>query len=121
MASPSTQTVLSVLAMIALGALGGLLVFQAVPQANVQLLTFILGAIAGAVTGGAATTTETTNKTYDGLNHEPIAAVNGGDDANGSGTFDGTRALTYGAENCLLTDASAGARFPSYDPLGRLQ
>ncbi|HLK25026.1 MAG TPA: hypothetical protein VKT30_10235 [Caulobacteraceae bacterium] len=54
MASPSTQTVLSVLAMIALGALGGLLTFQAVPPANVQLLTFILGAIAGAVTGGAA-------------------------------------------------------------------
>ena len=54
MASPTTQTVLSVLAMIALGALGGLLVFQAVPTANVQLLTFILGAIAGAVTGGAA-------------------------------------------------------------------
>ena len=51
---PSTQTVLGVLAMIALGALGGLLVYQAVPPANVQLLTFILGAIAGAVTGGAA-------------------------------------------------------------------
>ena len=54
MALPSTQTVLSVLAMIALGVLGGLLVYQAVPPANVQLLTFILGAIAGAVTGGAA-------------------------------------------------------------------
>jgi outer membrane lipoprotein SlyB len=54
MALPSTQTVLSVLAMIALGALGGLLIYQAVPPANVQLLTFILGAIAGAVTGGAA-------------------------------------------------------------------
>jgi outer membrane lipoprotein SlyB len=54
MASLSTQTVLSVLAMIALGVLGGLLVYHAVPQANVQLLTFILGAIAGAVTGGAA-------------------------------------------------------------------
>jgi outer membrane lipoprotein SlyB len=54
MASLSTQTVLSVLAMIALGVLGGLLVYQAVPSANVQLLTFILGAIAGAVTGGAA-------------------------------------------------------------------
>jgi len=54
MALPSTQTVLGVLAMIALGALGGLLVYRAVPPANVQLLTFILGAIAGAVTGGAA-------------------------------------------------------------------
>jgi outer membrane lipoprotein SlyB len=54
MALPSTQTVLSVLAMIALGALGGLLIYQAVPPANAQLLTFILGAIAGAVTGGAA-------------------------------------------------------------------
>jgi hypothetical protein len=54
MASLSTQTVLSVLAMIALGVLGGLLVYRAVPPANVQLLTFILGAIAGAVTGGAA-------------------------------------------------------------------
>jgi hypothetical protein len=54
MALPSTQTVLSVLAMIALGALGGLLIYQAVPPANVQLLTFILGAIAGAETGGAA-------------------------------------------------------------------
>ena len=54
MASLSTQTVLSVLAMIALAVLGGLLVYQAVPPANVQLLTFILGAIAGAVTGGAA-------------------------------------------------------------------
>jgi outer membrane lipoprotein SlyB len=54
MASLSTQTALSVLAMIALGVLGGLLVYQAVPPANVQLLTFILGAIAGAVTGGAA-------------------------------------------------------------------
>ena len=51
MASLSTQTVLSVLAMIALGVLGGLLVYRAVPAANVQLLTFILGAIAGAVTG----------------------------------------------------------------------
>jgi hypothetical protein len=40
--------------MIALGVLGGLLVYQAVPPANVQLLTFILGAIAGAITGGAA-------------------------------------------------------------------
>lgn len=49
----STQAVLGVLAMIALGALGGLLVFHAAPAANVQLLTFILGAIAGAVTGGA--------------------------------------------------------------------
>jgi hypothetical protein len=54
MASLSTQTLLSVLAMIALGVLGGLLVYQAVPPTNVQLLTFILGAIAGAVTGGAA-------------------------------------------------------------------
>jgi len=55
MASLSTQTALSVLAMIALGVLGGLLVYRAVPaRQNVQLLTFILGAIAGAVTGGAA-------------------------------------------------------------------
>ncbi len=54
MAFPSTQAVLGVLAMIALGALGGFLVFHAVPAANVQLLTFILGAIAGAVTGGAS-------------------------------------------------------------------
>ena len=54
MAFPSTQAVLGVLAMIALGALGGFLVFHAVPPANGQLLTFILGAIAGAVTGGAS-------------------------------------------------------------------
>src|SRR5579872_727296 len=39
MAPLSTQAVLSVLAMIALGALGGLLVFRAAPPANVQLLT----------------------------------------------------------------------------------
>jgi hypothetical protein len=54
MAFPSTQAVLGALAMIALGALGGLLVFHPAPPANVQLLTFILGAIAGAVTGGTA-------------------------------------------------------------------
>lgn len=54
MALASAQTVLSVLAMIALAVLGGLLVYRPVPGANVQLLTFILGAIAGAVTGGAA-------------------------------------------------------------------
>jgi hypothetical protein len=54
MAFASAQIVLSILAMIALGLLGGLLVYHAVPAANVQLLTFILGAIAGAVTGGAA-------------------------------------------------------------------
>ena len=44
------QVVLTGIALGALGVIGGLLVYQAVPQNNQQLLGVVLGALAGALT-----------------------------------------------------------------------
>jgi hypothetical protein len=44
------QTVLSSIALVILGALGGAMLFEPVPSANATALTFILGALAGALT-----------------------------------------------------------------------
>lgn len=54
-APPSAQAVLSILGLLVLAGFGLALIWHAVPDGNVQLLTFILGAIAGAVTGSTAT------------------------------------------------------------------
>jgi len=44
--------VLTVFAMLIIGALAGLLVFHAVPAENKELVTFALGALSGALTVG---------------------------------------------------------------------
>lgn len=46
----SAQTVLSGIALIIMGSLGGFLVFHAVPVDNRELLSVIIGAIGGALT-----------------------------------------------------------------------
>lgn len=52
--SPNLQAALAVAALLVLGALGGALVFHAVPQENRELLSTIVGAVAGALTMGGA-------------------------------------------------------------------
>jgi hypothetical protein len=52
--TPQAQALLAGLALVMLGLLAGCLVFVAVPQANQQLVTFALGALAGATTIGGA-------------------------------------------------------------------
>ena len=49
---PQAQTLLTLLAMLIIGALAVLLVFQAVPAENKELVTFALGALSGALTVG---------------------------------------------------------------------
>jgi hypothetical protein len=52
---PNAQTMLAAVALLIMGLLSGALIFHAVPQGNMQLVTFALGAISGALTvGGGA-------------------------------------------------------------------
>lgn len=52
--NPMVQAGLALAALLILGALGGALIFHAVPQENREMLSTIVGAIAGALTMGAA-------------------------------------------------------------------
>ena len=49
---PSAQAFLAGAALLIMGALGGVMLFQPIPQANATAMTFILGALAGALTVG---------------------------------------------------------------------
>jgi RHS repeat-associated protein len=62
------------------------------------------------------------NYAFDGLNRDAaVAAVNGGYDARGNLTYDGTRTFTYDLENRLLTVSGATPTTLTYDPSGRLR
>ncbi|MHB8529728.1 MAG: hypothetical protein ACYC8V_09495 [Caulobacteraceae bacterium] len=50
MSPPSSQATLAALALVILGALGGVMTFTSVPAANQTLLATIVGALAGALT-----------------------------------------------------------------------
>ncbi|MDR3510253.1 MAG: RHS repeat-associated core domain-containing protein [Caulobacteraceae bacterium] len=66
----------------------------------------------------------TTSKTFDGLNRDATIVAASGYDARGDVINDGTRTLTYDADNKLVTASLASASTSAtlgYDPLGRLQ
>lgn len=64
----------------------------------------------------------TVNNTADGLNRDAaIAATQGGYDANGNLTFDGTRTFTYDGDNRLVSETGPVTLALAYDPTGRLQ
>lgn len=50
----TAETALAAMALLIMGGLSAALVFHAVPQDNMQLVTFALGAISGALTVGGA-------------------------------------------------------------------
>lgn len=64
---PSAPTALATLALLIMGGLSAALVFHAVPQSNMQLVTFALGAISGALTvGGGSKVAEKVGQTQSG-------------------------------------------------------
>lgn len=50
---PSAESILAGIAIVLIGCMGFALIFHAVPPANQQLVTFVLGALSGALTVGA--------------------------------------------------------------------
>lgn len=64
---PTAQTALSTIALLIMGALSTALIFHQVPQGNMQLVTFALGAISGALTvGGGAKMADRVSTTQSG-------------------------------------------------------
>jgi outer membrane lipoprotein SlyB len=68
MPSVTAQEILAGVALVIMGAISGALIIHAVPQGNMQLITFALGAISGALTvsGGSKIADKLTTSTGPG-------------------------------------------------------